>query len=204
MSQSDDNSYGGSRPSNFVEVGHDSPAPDERSTVGGYPVAPLRHRFLAIAFDFLISLSASAFIIGILYLPQPGSHLDDYIRDETFRSRAIVALAICYIIFPIIANWLFKGTAGKRLLHLQVVDRNGRHAGLLWIVIRHAVQIPSAAILPVAIAWIAFDRNAQGWHDKLARTYVTYAGAGRINDRRTSKLPRSTADGQRRGGGPLE
>ena len=197
------------RPTESVDIGRDSIAPNKRPSIGGYPVASFPRRLLAIAFDFLISLSATVLILAILVLPPvnkppPGSQLDAYIKHDTFRTFAIVALVISYIVYPIISNWFFKGTAGKRLLHLQIVDFKGRHVGLGWILIRRAAYILSAGVLPLAIAWIAFDRKSQGWHDKIARTYVTYTGDGRINDRRTARRPRTTGKGQLRSDWPTE
>ena len=125
-------------------------------------------------------------------------------KHDTFRISAIVALVINFLIYPILSNWLFKGTAGKRLLHLQIVDRNGRHVGMSWILIRHAILILFTALLPLAIARIALDRDSQGWHDKIARTHVTYAGAGRIGDHRKRSRPSTTGKGRRRSDWPTE
>ena len=136
--------------------------------------------------------------------PSPGSPWDAYIKHDTFFTSAIVALVISFIIYPILSNWLFKGTPGKRLLHLQIVDPNGRHVGMFWILIRHAVLILSAALLPLAIARIALDRDSQGWHDKIAKTYVSYAGGGRFSTWRETQHPDMTGKGRFLSGGPTE
>ncbi len=188
---------------NFIDIGLDRQAPSKRRLVGGYPVASFPRRLLASISDFLVSLSAAILILAILVLPPvnkppPGAPWDAYIKHDTFRTSAIVALVISFVIYPILSNWLFKGTAGKRLLHLQIVDPNGRHVGMSWILIRHAVLILSTALLPLAIARIALDRDSQGWHDKIARTYVSYAGGGRFSTRRETRHPDMTGKGRLR------
>ena len=188
---------------NFIDIGLERQSPSKRRLVGGFPVASFPRRLLASISDFLISLSAAVLILAILVLapvnkPSPGSPWDAYIKHDTFRTSAIVALVITFLIYPVLSNWLFKGTAGKRLLHLQIVDHNGRHVGMSWILIRHAVLIFSTAILPLAIARIALDRDSQGWHDKIARTYVSYAGGGRFSTRRETQHPDMTGTGRLR------
>lgn len=182
---------------NFVDIGIERQAPSKHRLVGGFPVASFPRRLLASISDFLISLSAAVLILATLVLPPankppPGSPWDAYIKHDTFRTSAIVALVISFIIYPILSNWLFKGSAGKRLLHLQIVDHNGRHVGMSWILIRHAALTLTTAILPLAIARIALDRDSQGWHDKIARTYVSYAGGGRFSTRRETQHPDMT------------
>ncbi len=196
-------------PTKSVDVESKSQSADERPLIGAYPIASFPRRLLAMALDFSFSLAAAVLILAILVLPpvnkpSPGAQWDAYLKHDTFRTFAIVALVICYIVYPIISIWIFRGTVGKRLLHLQIVDHRGRHVGILWVLVRHAVYILSAVVLPLAIAWIAFDRNTQGWHDKIAKTHVTYAGGGRIGDQRTTRRPRTTDKGRRRGNWPTD
>ena len=190
---------------NFVDIGLERQAPSKRRLVGGYPVASFPRRLLASISDFLISLSAAVLTLAILVLPPvnkppPGAPWDAYIKHDTFRTSAIVALIISFVIYPILSNWLFKGTAGKRLLHLQIVDPNGRHVGMFWILVRHAVLFLSTALLPLAIARIALDRDSQGWHDKIAKTYVSYAGGGGFSTWRGTPYPHMTGKGRLQGG----
>jgi len=63
-------------------------------------------------------------------------------------------------------------TLGMRLLGLRVVGQDGRLIGLGTAVIRWLGLILSFIVLCLGVIWVAFDPQKQGWHDKIARTYV--------------------------------
>ena len=64
-------------------------------------------------------------------------------------------------------------TPGKRLLGMRVVQENGTPAGFFTMLIREwPGKFISAAVLSMGFLWILLDRDNQGWHDKLASTYV--------------------------------
>ena len=64
-------------------------------------------------------------------------------------------------------------TPGKRLLGMRVLRDDGRHAGFMTMLIREWVgKWISGLILSLGFLWILFDRDRQGWHDKLMSTYV--------------------------------
>lgn len=72
---------------------------------------------------------------------------------------------------------LWRGTPGKLLLGLRVVDaRTGEKLDLLQAVIRYLGYFLSALPLCLGFLWIAFDSRKQGFHDKLARTVVVKKG----------------------------
>lgn len=63
-------------------------------------------------------------------------------------------------------------TLGMRLLGLRVVDRDGKTVGYGTAVLRYIGFIISCAAILLGIVWVAFDPYKQGWHDKIASTYV--------------------------------
>ncbi len=81
-------------------------------------------------------------------------------------------LFIAYVIWALV---LFgRGTTpGKNLLGMRVVKEDGRNAGFLTMLIREWIgKAISGLILSLGFLWILFDRDNQGWHDKLMSTYV--------------------------------
>ncbi len=83
-----------------------------------------------------------------------------------------VGLFIAYVIWALV---LFsRGTTpGKKLLGMRVIKEDGRPAGFLTMLIREWIgKWISGLILGLGFLWILFDRDNQGWHDKLMRTYV--------------------------------
>ncbi len=64
-------------------------------------------------------------------------------------------------------------TIGKKLLGIRVVKEDGRQAGFLTMLIREWIgKLVSAAVLSLGFVWILIDKENQGWHDKLMRTFV--------------------------------
>jgi uncharacterized RDD family membrane protein YckC len=64
-------------------------------------------------------------------------------------------------------------TLGRRVLGIMVVDDSGKAVGFWRGALREIVgKFLSGIALYVGYVWIAFDRNKQGWHDKIAETYV--------------------------------
>jgi uncharacterized RDD family membrane protein YckC len=83
-----------------------------------------------------------------------------------------LALFITYIIW---ALKLFSrgATPGKNVLGLRVIKETGEPAGFGAMLLREWVgKWLSSLIMGLGFLWILFDRDRQGWHDKLGTTYV--------------------------------
>lgn len=67
----------------------------------------------------------------------------------------------------------FGGTLGQRLFGLHVVDAaTGRNIGIGRALGRFVGYLVSALALDIGFIWVAFDARKQGWHDKMASTFV--------------------------------
>ena len=83
-----------------------------------------------------------------------------------------LALFLAYVVWALV---LFaRGTTpGKHLLGMRVVKEDGRHAGFLTMLFREWIgKWISGVVFGLGFLWILFDRDNQGWHDKIASTYV--------------------------------
>ena len=59
------------------------------------------------------------------------------------------------------------------MLGLHVVDAaTGRNIGVGRAIGRFVGYIISAVPLYIGLIWVAFDPRKQGWHDKIASTFV--------------------------------
>ncbi|MDP6822474.1 MAG: RDD family protein [Dehalococcoidia bacterium] len=72
---------------------------------------------------------------------------------------------------------LFTGirgqTPGKMVAGIIVVDDEGHVPGVAVAIPREMVgRLVASAALGLGLAWISFDPKRQGWHDKIAGTYV--------------------------------
>ncbi|GAC1486413.1 MAG: RDD family protein [Candidatus Limnocylindrales bacterium] len=63
-------------------------------------------------------------------------------------------------------------TLGMRALSMRVVKTDGGELGLGGALLRYVGLLISMAALFIGVVWVAFDKNKQGWHDKIASTYV--------------------------------
>lgn len=64
-------------------------------------------------------------------------------------------------------------TIGKKVFGMKVVMADGQNIGFGRSLLRHTVgYFVSALIFGLGFIWIGFDPHKQGWHDKIAGTYV--------------------------------
>jgi len=66
----------------------------------------------------------------------------------------------------------FGGTLGLLAVGYHIVDDNGRHIGYGKAIARLLGQMVSGLALGLGYIWIAIDPRKQGWHDKIAGTFV--------------------------------
>jgi hypothetical protein len=69
--------------------------------------------------------------------------------------------------------WATSGqTPGKMALGIKVIGTDGAPVGWGKALLRYVGYIISGLVLALGFIWIAFDSKRQGWHDKIAKTYV--------------------------------
>lgn len=66
-------------------------------------------------------------------------------------------------------------TVGNRIMKIRVVKTDGSELTLMDAFIRYVGLIISCLAIFIGVIWVAFDANKQGWHDKIASTYVVKA-----------------------------
>ncbi|MDB5080852.1 MAG: hypothetical protein JWP00_2776 [Chloroflexi bacterium] len=67
-------------------------------------------------------------------------------------------------------------TIGKKVFGMKVVREDGAPIGFWRSLLRHTVgYFVSAFFFGLGFIWIGFDPHKQGWHDKIASTYVVRA-----------------------------
>lgn len=75
----------------------------------------------------------------------------------------------------LIAFWATQGaTPGKIFLGMRIVASNGRANGIGWgrAILRYVGYVISMWLFYLGFIWIVIDDDNQGWHDKIAKTYV--------------------------------
>ena len=79
-------------------------------------------------------------------------------------------------------------TLGRRLAGIKVVDESGEGISFWRGVLREVVGKPiSDVVFPLGYLWVAFDAGKQGWHDKIATTYVVRRRDSLVSDEEASE-----------------
>lgn len=63
-------------------------------------------------------------------------------------------------------------TLGMRFFNIKVVRTDGTYIDYVGAFLRYIGLIVSFAVVLLGVLWVIFDREKQGWHDKIANTYV--------------------------------
>jgi uncharacterized RDD family membrane protein YckC len=118
-------------------------------------------RFVAIFIDAIIVGVVNSTLAAILNLNTNG------------RSGLQVLLGLLYYVYFWSSNSPWPGqTIGSKLLNIRVIRTDGSELSLSQALLRYVGFVISAACLLIGLIWAAFDPNKQGWHDKIADTYV--------------------------------
>jgi uncharacterized RDD family membrane protein YckC len=89
-------------------------------------------------------------------------------------SSALVGPFFCVVAIAYFSGlWAWKGTTiGGIVLNLHVVRVDGQPLNFLTALVRSLAAIFSAMVCFLGFFWIGWDRDKQGWHDKIAGTVV--------------------------------
>jgi len=129
-----------------------------------WELASLSARLLANIIDSVLLLLGTILAFALLWqvAPAPGN---------------IQLAQLVSFVVPVAYHWYFwtrraGQTPGKFVMSIRVIKANGSAISDTDAVIRAIGYNASAMFLGLGFIWAFIDRNNQGWHDKLARTYV--------------------------------
>jgi uncharacterized RDD family membrane protein YckC len=118
-------------------------------------------RFFAFFIDGLGVGIVSNIISGVM-------GADPMSASSSSINTLLGVLYFCYF-------WSAQGggqTLGMRVLNIKVIRTDGSSLTILQAFIRYVGLFVSILCLFIGVIWAAFDANKQGWHDKIASTYV--------------------------------
>jgi uncharacterized RDD family membrane protein YckC len=145
-----------------------------------------------VAFVFDVVATAVASTIGAALIRVSFEVLG--IRNTSGGRAALAYALLSSVVFAVycVLFWTVLGrTPGMAVLGLRVVTGDGASPGLVRSVVR-VLAYAISAILLLGFAWIAVDRRRQGFHDKIARTFVIYDRRDAPAADRPVALPTST------------
>jgi uncharacterized RDD family membrane protein YckC len=132
-------------------------------------VSTTRHAgFWIRVLAYVIDAAILALVGGVL------SELSLHPREIDTASSAPSAL-LSLVYFSLLWSGVGGGqTLGMRFVGLRVVGTDGRPISFGSALLRWLALVLSFAALFIGVIWVAFDMQKQGWHDKIAHTYVVY------------------------------
>ncbi len=138
----------------------------------GFHYGGFGRRVIAFLLDNII-LHAAAVTVTFIGLLIVGYEIGD-------AAAGLGSMVAAYYLTSVAMNMFyftwFHGTTGqtpgKRLLGLKVVQTSGEPMNLRVAFLRWVGYLVSGLVLYLGFIWIAFDGRKQGWHDKIAGTYV--------------------------------
>lgn len=105
------------------------------------------------------------------------SVLSYFLLADIVGYRFSLLASIFWFPIPWLYYWLFTGlkgqTLGKMAVGIKVVNAEGYMPGLGTAALREVLgKFISIIALYLGFLWIIWDGRKQGWHDKIAKTYV--------------------------------
>jgi uncharacterized RDD family membrane protein YckC len=123
-------------------------------------------RFVAILIDSILVGIVNTAIAAVFSLSTTG------------RSGLQTLLGIIYYVYFWSNSSIWPGqTVGNKLLNIRVVRTDGSDLTIGQAIIRYIGLVISVLVIFIGVIWAAFDPNKQGWHDKIADTYVVKTNA---------------------------
>ncbi len=92
---------------------------------------------------------------------------------RVFSAQAGIIDVFIVLTYFIIPTGIFGRTLGKWVAGISVVDEEGNKPGVATAIPREVVgRFVATITFGIGIIWVIFDKHHQGWHDKMAGTYV--------------------------------
>ena len=137
-----------------------------------FPYGGFWIRLVAYILDGLILGAAQlAVAIAVGAASAAGGMRGESAFEAAFGTAYVAGFLISlvyYVALPPTAG----ATLGKLVLGYHIVAADGRHIGFGRALGRYLGYIVSGLVLCLGFIWIGIDSYKQGWHDKIAGTYV--------------------------------
>ena len=91
-----------------------------------------------------------------------------------FSNESVAPNLVFLLGYFIVPTIIWGRTPGKWVAGIVVVDSDGRTPGPAAIPREMIGKLVSFLAAGIGIIWLVFDPKRQGWHDKIAGTYVVY------------------------------
>lgn len=141
--------------------------------------------FVIVAVTWFLSVTVSIFQLSATWeyllgrIPQLERWFGWVYNPLTGSLVAIIYLFLYHALFVTVVGQ----TPGKLLMGLRVLTTSGGRVPFWRAGLRFVGYFISMVFLFLGFIWVLVDDRRQGWHDKIAGTYVVYAWAARPDER---------------------
>ncbi len=131
---------------------------------------------VAMAVTFIVVIAVSQAVLGFFTLyGLLGQRIVDSTQSRTIVSIALAILGAAIAIGYPVGFWVLLGqTPVKLLMGVRISRVTGQPLTVRRALLRYLGYWLSAIPLGLGFLWVLADDHRQGWHDKLAGTYVVY------------------------------
>jgi uncharacterized RDD family membrane protein YckC len=148
---------------------------------------------LIVGFLTFIMVVGLSFLILLIDIFTAYRYPDRELPVDTMTLWLGLIVSLLYFV----GYWAKSGqTIGKSMMGIRIVRKDGSSLALGRAFLRYVGYILSGIVLSLGFLWLAFDRQRQGWHDKIAGTYVLRADEDRfVGDERQELVPTDQGKG---------
>lgn len=137
-------------------------------------IAWLIDRIIIVSIISILSAVAT-FILNNVALVQ---RMNELLGIEDIMVLVVTAIVVVVsitliILYDIGLPVLAGQTLGKFVMGVRIVRTNGERLTVRSAIVRYLGYLVSFILL-LGFLWVLWDNRRQGWHDKLARTFVVY------------------------------
>jgi uncharacterized RDD family membrane protein YckC len=149
---------------------------DPAAPLGDY--AGFATRLVAYLIDQLIILGVTTLTALVANFLLNMLHIGDeqlWLTARLVMSAIVIIVNICFYWGYFLVFWVLSGqTPGKALMGVRIVRTDGERLNLGKAIIR-VIGYWISSILFLGYLWVLIDRRRQGFHDKIAGTFVVYS-----------------------------
>ncbi|CAN5145380.1 hypothetical protein BH09BAC6_BH09BAC6_16110 [soil metagenome] len=93
-------------------------------------------------------------------------------KDENLLLFQLAAFGIVILYHSIFEATPLRGSLGKKIIGLAVVDANGKRLSLPKALLRNVSRVVSTLPLWIGYFAVLWTDHRQAWHDQIAKTYI--------------------------------
>jgi uncharacterized RDD family membrane protein YckC len=137
-----------------------------------------------VGLAWFISVALRILPLGRIFGFSLSALLGQQESGQVLSTETVIAVFTLSTIVYYVFLWTMTGqTLGMILLGLRVVTIEGRRLTIWRAILRFIGYMIAALPFFLGFVWVLVDDRRQGWHDKIAGTYVAYVWAARPDER---------------------